>query len=74
MPYDDNENLSVPAVMEWTDGDEWSLTVPLPPGVTDFKCVVVRDDGSIAEWEPGANRNIEVSWLGCSCAAMWCPC
>ena len=52
--------------MEWTEGDDWSLTVPLPPGVTDFKCVVVRADGTIAEWEPGANRNIEVSWLGCS--------
>ena len=62
----DDQELPASAVMEWTDGDEWSLTVPLPPGVTDFKCVVVRADGSIAEWEPGANRNIEVRWLGCS--------
>ena len=51
------------AVMGWSQGDEWALAVPLPSGLTDFKCVVVREDGSIAEWEPGANRTIEVSTL-----------
>ena len=47
--------------MEWSDGDDWSLQVDLSPGLTDFKCAVVRQDGSVAAWEPGANRTVEVS-------------
>ena len=46
--------------MEWSDGDNWSLQVELSPGMTDFKCAVVRQDGSVAAWEPGANRTVEV--------------
>lgn len=46
--------------MEWSDGNDWSLQVDLSPGLTDFKCAVVRRDGSVAAWEPGANRTVEV--------------
>ena len=47
--------------MEWSEGDNWHLEVDLFPGVTDFKCAVVRQDGSVAAWEPGANRTVEAS-------------
>ena len=46
--------------MEWSDGDNWSLQVELSPGMRHFKCAVVRQDGSVAAWEPGANRTVEV--------------
>ena len=46
--------------MEWSEGDNWCLEVDLFPGITDFKCAVVRQDGSVACWEPGANRTVEV--------------
>ena len=46
--------------MKWSEEDNWSLEVDLFPGVTDFKCAVVRQDGSVASWEPGANRTVEV--------------
>ncbi|DBB01387.1 TPA: hypothetical protein ACH3X1_000055 [Trebouxia sp. C0004] len=46
--------------MEWSEGDNWSLEVDLSPGVTDFKCAVVRQNGSVVCWEPGANRTVEV--------------
>ena len=48
------------AAMEWSEGDNWSLEVDLSPGVTDFKCAVVRQNGSVVCWEPGANRTVEV--------------
>lgn len=48
------------AAMQWSAGDNWSLEVDLSPGVTDFKCAVVRLDGSVVCWEPGANRTVEV--------------
>ena len=46
--------------MEWSSGDKWSVEVGLEPGQYDFKAVVMRQDGSIAEWEGGDNRTIEV--------------
>lgn len=46
--------------MEWSEGDNWCLEVDLSPGLTDFKCAVVRQDGSVVCWEPGANRTVEV--------------
>lgn len=51
--------------MEWSEGDKWSLEVDLSPGVTDFKCAVVRQNGSVVCWEPGANRTVEVHSSGC---------
>jgi Starch binding domain len=47
-------------VLEWSEGDNWAITVGLPPGSFDFKFVVARADGSVAEWEPGSNRSVEV--------------
>ena len=55
-----SKRLCMPAAMEWSEGDNWSLEVDLFPGITDFKCAVVRQDGSVACWEPGANRTVEV--------------
>ena len=46
--------------MKWQEGDNWCLEVDLFPGITDFKCAVVRPDGSVVAWEPGANRTVEV--------------
>lgn len=46
--------------MKWSEGDNWCLEVDLSPGLTDFKCAVVRQDGSVVCWEPGANRTVEV--------------
>ena len=54
------------AAMEWSEGDNWSLEVDLSPGVTDFKCAVVRQNGSVVCWEPGANRTVEVRLSACS--------
>ena len=48
------------AGIEWSSGDKWSVEVRLEPGQYDFKAVVMRQDGSIAEWEGGENRTIEV--------------
>ena len=49
--------------MEWSAEDNWHLEVDLFPGITDFKCAVVRSDGSVVVWEPGANRTVEVYCL-----------
>ncbi len=49
------------AAMEWSEGDNWALQLDLAPGAYDFKCIVARPDGSIAAWEPGSNRHIDVS-------------
>ena len=46
--------------MDWSEGDNWSLQLELVPGAYDFKCIVARTDGSIAAWEPGTNRHIDV--------------
>lgn len=56
--------------MEWSEGDNWWLEVDLFPGVTDFKCAVVRQDGSVACWEPGANRTVEVKPCHCTPLAI----
>lgn len=60
------------AAMEWSEGDNWSLEVDLSPGVTDFKCAVVRQNGSVVCWEPGANRTVEVHLSPCSVPKMTC--
>lgn len=57
--------------MEWSEGDNWSLQVELFPGLTDFKCAVVRQDGSVAAWEPGANRTVEVWYLQAVMCRVW---
>ena len=46
--------------MTWSEGNEWQVDLQVPPGVYDFKCVVTREDGSIAAWEPGENRSFKV--------------
>ena len=46
--------------MDWSEGDNWTLQLDLAPGAYDFKCVVARPDGTIAAWEPGTDRHIEV--------------
>ncbi|KAK9797086.1 hypothetical protein WJX73_006883 [Symbiochloris irregularis] len=46
--------------MQWNDGHEWEASVALPAGSHAFKCVVVQEDGSAAEWEVGPNRTLEV--------------
>ncbi|KAK9802949.1 hypothetical protein WJX72_006264 [[Myrmecia] bisecta] len=46
--------------LEWGDGDVWSLVLGMEPGSYVFKCVVVREDGSLVAWQPAENRVIEV--------------
>ena len=49
--------------MRWGAGDAWTLDTALPGGEYDFKFVVQREDGTVAQWEPGANRTITVCHL-----------
>ncbi|GAB4816984.1 hypothetical protein N2152v2_004030 [Parachlorella kessleri] len=44
--------------MEWSDGDNWALTVELPAGRHEFKIVV--SGGTAYDWESGGNRIVEV--------------
>lgn len=65
-------DVSKAPAMEWSDGDEWTLQVELFPGLTDFKCAVIRPDGSVAAWEPGANRTVEVPRDPCAIIRVNC--
>ncbi|KAK9835485.1 hypothetical protein WJX74_001225 [Apatococcus lobatus] len=58
--------------MEWSEGDNWTLQLDLAPGAYDFKCVVARPDGSIAAWEPGSDRHIELE-AGGAAVEVVCP-
>jgi hypothetical protein len=49
--------------MEWGEGDQWTLTLDLPPGTHHFKLAVTRG-GQPADWEGGANRSLEVPAAG----------
>ncbi len=51
------------AGLTWSEGNRWSVDLQLPPGSYEFKLVVVREDGTAAEWEAGPNREVMV----CSC-------
>jgi len=46
--------------MEWSTDNHWSVEVEMEPGEYDFKAVVTREDGSVAEWEGGENRTVQV--------------
>ena len=46
--------------MRWGRDDIWTLQVGLPLGDFDFKFVVQLPNGSVGQWEPGANRSITV--------------
>ncbi len=48
------------AGMTWGEEDRWTSEVALAPGTHDFKLVIVREDGSVAAWEPGENRCVTV--------------
>ena len=48
------------AGMTWGEEDRWTSEVALAPGTYDFKLVIVREDGSVAAWEPGENRSVMV--------------
>ena len=50
------------AGMTWGEEDRWTSEVALAPGTYDFKLVIVREDGSVAAWEPGEDRSVTV-WL-----------
>ena len=70
------------AGMEWAEGNQWSLSVELAPGVYDFKLVTaVAESGEAVEWEAGDNRQLKVCRCGgyipvpsgcpCLCADAW---
>ncbi len=49
------------AGMEWAEGNQWSLSLELAPGVYDFKLVTaVAETGEAVEWEAGDNRQLKV--------------
>ncbi len=55
--------------MEWAEGNQWSLSVELGPGVYDFKLVTaVAETGEAVEWEAGDNRQLKV----CRCRGCVC--
>lgn len=45
-------------LLEWTEGDVWEARVDIEPGVHEFKCVVLNDDGFT--WEAGPNRVVTI--------------
>lgn len=49
--------------MEWGEGDQWLLTLDLPPGAAQFKLVAApakAGRGGAEEWEAGPNRDLQV--------------
>ena len=50
--------------MTWSEDDKWTSELTLSPGSYDFKLVILREDGSVAAWEPGENRTVTVSVHG----------
>ena len=59
--------------MTWGEDDTWTSELTLSPGSYDFKLVILREDGSVAAWEPGENRTVTVSLLHLPSAAQT-PC
>lgn len=45
--------------MTWSEGDLWTLVMPLPPGEYEFKVVVQQRGGGLL-WEGGGNRALLV--------------
>lgn len=67
---------SFPAVaaMQWSDGDQWLLSLDLPAGSHEFKVVAVAPPAkegacSYADWEAGPNRTLKVR-----CGRLCCQC
>lgn len=58
--------------MEWAEGNQWSLSVDLAPGVYDFKLVTaVAETGEAMEWEAGDNRQLKAgSYYACICSVQ----
>ncbi len=55
--------------MEWAEGNQWSLSVELDPGVYDFKLVTaVAETGEAVEWKAGDNRQLKA----CPCGDYSC--
>ena len=52
--------------MTWSDGDQWTLALELPPGHHEFKMVAAATATSYTDWEGGPNRALDVSglWVG----------
>ncbi|KAL4437989.1 hypothetical protein ABPG77_004210 [Micractinium sp. CCAP 211/92] len=46
--------------MTWTEGDQWLLTVDLPPGRHHFKVVIAKPSSGCFDWEAGPNRTLQV--------------
>ena len=54
---------SLPAAMQWGEGDQWLLSLDLPPGAAQFKLVAAPakpERGGEQEWEAGPNRELQV--------------
>ncbi len=56
--------------MQWSEGDQWLLSLDLPAGSHEFKLVTVAPparEGACpyADWEAGANRTLKVSAAAC---------
>lgn len=54
------------AAMEWSEGDQWLLTLELPAGAHEFKVVAAAPakHGGSVEWESGPNRTLQVGRSG----------
>lgn len=51
--------------MTWTEGDQWLLTLDLPPGRHHFKVVVAQAATGCYDWEAGPNRTLQVRGMAC---------
>ncbi|EFJ51639.1 hypothetical protein VOLCADRAFT_103274 [Volvox carteri f. nagariensis] len=46
----------------WTEGDVWTVQVPISAGHYEFKCVVYNQaTKSVARWEDGGNRILDIT-------------
>lgn len=52
--------------LEWTEGDNWTASVALPPGQHAFKLVLMRQHGS-PYWELGPDRSLELPAVTAKC-------
>jgi hypothetical protein len=47
--------------MQWSMGDVWTATVPLPqPSVCEYKYVLVGGDGKPVKWQAGNNNVLAI--------------
>lgn len=58
--------------LQWTEGNVWQARLTLPAGAEfEYKYVVVRDDGSVREWQPGHNLKFSMLETDSGTVVVW---